>query len=218
VPTKAVPAKFARHLAQPPTEFLEQKLPLLRTTQQELTELSPLIVCALRRVAQVHPKYAKPKLIDIVSHTRIVTPRDLGELKELMGSPFHAFEQRPAGDLALPVLEPRALAKLPEKITISRLKLEDKTTFFEASHALLHGPVDSRVLGRPGYKQTVAAMLQAAKNLPVLVAPDLVVCDGDAVDFSGYAALYFNNVIVEGSGRIILGNNTKLHAYQVKRV
>ena len=136
-----------------------------------------------------------------------------------MGVPVRAFQQKPQGELlALPKPEPAVLAKLPAKINVSRLNPEQKVSVYQASEVLLHGPADSRVLAQPGYKQIVAAMVAGAKNVPAFLAKDLVVCDGDTVDFSGFAVLYFNNVIVQGSGQIKLGNNTKLHAYQVKRI
>ena len=217
-----MPDKFTSHLLQPPPDYLEQKLPMLKTTQAQVNALDPLIICGLRGIATVHPTVTKPKLIDIVSHTIQVTPASLEELKELVGVPTRAFARRvqPAGapTRLLHAVTPKMVASLPEKITVSKLQLEQRTSFFQVAENLLHGPTDEKTLDQPGYRQAVAAMLRASARIPVFVAPDLVVCDGDAVDFTGYAAMYFNNVIVQGSGRIILGHNTKLHAFQIKRV
>jgi len=52
--------------------------------------------------------------------------------------------------------------------------------------------------------------------VPVFVGNDLIVCEDEEVEFNGYAAVYFNNVVVFGNGKINLGSNTKLHAYQIR--
>ena len=169
----------------------------------------------------IHPQAKQPKLIDIVSQTRYVTPRDLETLKELAGTPQRAFARparpaRPIEPAPVPEHVVRGLRALPQKVSIAKLAGEPRAAFFHTAEQLLHGPADEKVLARPGYAQVVAAMVKAAARLPVFVGPDLVVCDGDSVTFAGYGALYFNNVLVEGSGRIVLGNHTKLHAYQIK--
>lgn len=211
-------AKHAKHLIEPPKEFLEEKLKLFNTKPAEFDKLDPLLICALRKGVLIHPKSAKPKLIDIVSHTKAVTPQSLDVLKEIVGVPNRAYAKNPRQVPQLHALEARTVAKLPATVAIAKLQPEARETFFKVSHDLLHGPTDARLLARSGYKQTVAAMLKAAQRIPVFVAPDLIVCDGEHVTFGGYAALYFNNVIVYGSGRITLGKNTKLHAYQIKHV
>jgi len=218
-------AKHARHLVEPPEEFLEQKLALFDTPVREFNELPAVLICALDKAVEITPQAAKPKIIDVVSHTRKLNPGSLDELKELAGVPNRAFTEAPErGPLAperapvLHTLERRSLTRLPERITLSRLRAEDKATFWQASHNILRGPADERMLERSGYKQIADAMLRVAKNIPAFLARNLIVCDGDVVTFSGYGALYFNNVLVYGSGRIQLANNTTLHAYQVKHV
>lgn len=211
-------AKHAKHLLEPPPEFLAQKLKLFNTTATEFNKLDPVLICALRKMVLIHPTKAKPKLIDIVSHTKAVTPETLDDLKEIAGVPNRAYAKSPRQVPQLHGVEARTVAALPATVTVSKLKPDLKKTFFQVSHDLLHGPTDARLLSRSGYKQTVTAMLKGAQRIPVFVAPDLIVCDGDEVTFGGYAALYFNNVIVYGSGRICLGSQTKLHAYQIKHV
>ena len=211
-------AKHAKHLMEPPAAFLEEKLKLFNTTTAEFDKLDSLLICALRKGVLIHPKSATPKLIDIVSHTKAVTPESLDVLKELVGVPNRAYAKNPRQVPQLHGVEAKTVAKLPATVAISKLEPELKQTFFQVSHDLLQGPTDARLLARSGYKQTVAAMLKGAQRIPVFVAPDLIVCDGDLVTFGGYAALYFNNVIVYGNGRIRLGNQTKLHAYQIKHV
>lgn len=214
---KVVPKKFKAHQMQPPADFLEQKLALMNVKPADFQEMDPLIICALRHVV-IAPLTKKPKLIDIVSQTRYVTPPDIATLKELVGTPQRAFVKpvRPIEHVPVPEPVGRGLLALPQRVTISKLAGEQRLAFFHTAERLLHGPADDSVLARSGYTQIAAAMLKAAAKLPVFVAPDLVVCDGDHVTFAGYGALYFNNVLVEGSGQITLGNNTKLHAYQIK--
>jgi len=217
VPGKPIPAKLAGHLLQPPAGYLEQRLPMLKVTQAQVNQMDPIVICGIRKLVTISPALARPKLIDIVSQTVRVSPKSLDELKELVGVPARAYTpQAPQREFMTPTME--ALHALPAKLTVSRLQDEQRTTFFQSAHLLLHGPTSPAMLERPGYQKIAAAMLQAARQLPVLLAPNLVVCDGEQVDFSGYAALYFNNVVVQGGGGIILGNNTKLHAYQIKRI
>ncbi|HEY8704309.1 MAG TPA: hypothetical protein VIL98_06120 [Gaiellaceae bacterium] len=211
-------AKHAKHLVEPPPDFLQEKLKLFNTTPAEFNKLDPVLICALRKGVLIHPKQATPKLIDIVSHTKRVTPETLDELKEIAGIPNRAYAKTQRQLPMLNALDARTVAKLPAKLTVSKLAPELKATFFQLSHDLLQGPTDARLLARAGYKQAVATMLRSAQNLPVFVAPDLIVCDGDSVTFGGYAAVYFNNVLVYGTGQIHLGNHTKLHAYQIKHV
>lgn len=214
---KVVPAKFKPHQMQPPADFLKQKLTLMNVKSADFEKMDPLIICALRHVV-ISPLTKQPKLIDIVSQTRYVKPTDIGTLKELVGTPQRAFVKpaRPIEPVPVPEHVARGLRALPQRVTISKLAGEQRVAFFHTAEQLLHGPADDAVLARPGYANIAAAMLKAAGKLPVFVAPDLVVCDGDHVTFAGYGALYFNNVLVEGSGQITLGNNTKLHAYQIK--
>src|SRR6266545_4110566 len=110
VSTRDKLAKHARHLVEPPEEFVNAKL----------------------------------KIIDVVSHTKRVTPESIDELKELVGVPNRAFRQ---GVERRPVLHDVAtprLARLPEKVSIARLRDDKRATFFEASHNVLHGPTSAR--------------------------------------------------------------------------
>jgi hypothetical protein len=220
VANKVVPDKFKPHQLEPDPDWLAQKLALMNVKPGDFQKMDPLIICALRQGVTVHPQAKVPKLIDIVSQTRYVTPRDIGTLKELAGTPQRAFV-KPARPIApVPVPEPvtRGLEALPAKVTsITKLAGDQRLAFFHTANQLLHGPADEQVLARAGYAQVAAGMLKVAAKLPVFVAPDLVVCAGQHVTFAGYGALYFNNVLIQGDGQITLGNHTKLHAYQIKR-
>lgn len=218
MPTGQSLTKHAKHLVEPPPAFLQEKLSLFGMKPQELADLDSLIICALRKAVEIRPKAAKPKIIDVVSHTRAVTPKTIDQLKELAGAPNRAFAKTREPAPTLHPLAPKAVGALPQRLTISKLPPEQKQTFFQLGHNLLFGPTTPRLLESPGYKQAVPAILRAAAKLPVFVAPNLIVCDGEVVTFAGWTTLYFNNVVVYGSGKIVFGNQTKLHAYHIKRV
>lgn len=211
-------ARYAPNLLTPPQAFLDEKLKLFNMSSENFQKLDPLIICQLRQGVVVRPSMIKPKLIDIVSHQSVVNPGTIDELKELAGVPNRAFATAPKQVPVQYGIESREIAALPSPISIPRLAPQAKQTFWQASHNILRGPTDPKMLASPGYKQVAAAMLKLARNIPVFLAPDLIVCDKDVVTFSGFGALYFNNVLVYGSGQIVLGRNTTLHAYQIKRV
>jgi hypothetical protein len=82
----------------------------------------------------------------------------------------------------------------------------------------VYGYADPEVVLQRPYRAVHDYIIDLVSQAPVFVLKDLVVCDDEKVEFSGFSTVRFNNVIIEGSGEIVLGNNTKMHAYQVKKV
>jgi len=181
-----------------------------------------------------------------VTHT--VRPRSLGHLKELVGIPNSALRRgeelhgprllantplHTLGREAAPRVAPQALRltsrlrpmhvdvhHLPkvDRIDFRGLKAAQRRAVHAQAYNLLYGLADDRVVERRPVSTVRDWVLERARELPALVAKDLVVCDGEKVVFNGYSTLVFNNVVVEGSGEIVLGSNTKLHAYSLKHV
>jgi hypothetical protein len=213
-------AKHRRYLLEPPDEFVADKLKLFGVSPSLLAKLPPLVVSGRKGVVTIHPlEGAKPKIVDVKQHTRVVQPKSLDQLKELTGVPNRAFEGAKAG-VAIPRLEvdPEVLAKLPKTVSFGKLRPEVADDAFAAAHNVVYGPTDPSLLAQPGYAAISKAVVAAAAKLSVFFAPDLVVAAGQIVSFAAFGALYFNNVLVYGNGTIRLGAYTKLHAYQVRHV
>jgi len=212
-------AKHRRYLAEPPADYLEEKLGLFKLKPDDLMKAPSVVICGLRSEARIHPVAgARPKVIDVVSHTKRLRPASLDELKELAGVPTRALTRARDVVPPLPEVDTRALAKLPAKLSVPKLTGAQRTAFFAAGENLLRGRTDAKTLARPANKLVAGTMLKLARDMPMFYAPDLIVCPGQTVTFASYAVLYFNNVVVYGNGRIRLGDNTKLHAYQITHV
>jgi hypothetical protein len=177
--------------------------------------------------------------LDSVVHT--AKPRSLEHLKELVGVPNSALKAAeriaPMPVAAAPRQERSKLDSLAEfggrmaplpvelrhlpttkKITFKRLNANQRVAVRNQAFNLIYGYADAEMVERPPLAAIRDYVLNEARALPVLVLDDLVVCDGEVVEFNGFSSLYFNNVLVEGSGEIRMGSFTKLHAYAVKRV
>lgn len=213
-------AKHRRYLLEPPEAFIKEKLALFGVAPSALDKLPPVIVSGRKGVVTIHAKAgARPKVVDVSKHTRSVKPTSLDQLKEIAGVPNRAF-RNPKTRAAFQArhVDPALVAKLPRSVSFAKLRPELSGTAVAVAQNLLYGPTDERMLAQSAYAAVSKGVLAAASGLTVFIAPDLVVAAGQVVQFAAYGALYFNNVIVYGSGTIRLGANTKLHAYQVRHV
>lgn len=169
-------------------------------------------------------------------------PASLDHLKELVGIPNRALEtaeriaplaqsprgRRGRGAQEDPCCEPPVsrlaprpveLRHLPSrKVNFKRLRAEQRVAVHNQAFNLVYGFADPELVERDPLAKIRDYVMAQANALPVLTLSDLIVCDGETVEFSGFSSIWASNVIVEGSGQIKLGNNTKLHAYAVKRV
>ena len=212
-------SKHRKHLAEVPTEFLQEKLKLLRIDPDEFAKLPPLIIGGQRRPVDITPDGAKPaKLLDVKPHARRISPASLDELKELAGQPNRVVALDPEREQRLPRVDAASVAKLQRARAFKDLDSRQRDVFWSAAQRLLHGSSGPEVLAQPGYKRVSELMLDLSKGLGVLIAPDLIVATGQRVNFSGFGTLYFNNVLVYGTGSIRMGGNAKMHAYQVSHV
>ena len=127
--------------------------------------------------------------------------------------PQRVFEQPGAVDKpVVREVDASRIRRVRGRPKIGDLEPDDRNAVFDQAFNYLMGPVD-----RPS-KFIVETMLELARKLALFIAQDLIVNDGQSVTFANYGVLYFNNVLVYGSGTINLGDNTKLHAYSIKHV
>jgi hypothetical protein len=208
-------------------DLLREKLDLLGVNPDAFAALPSIVIEKQRRPVRINARegFSLRSLGDAQAHSSTIRPDDLHRLKELTGVPQRAFDPRLDGPEYESKRSPKQrrrddqiVAKLPERASFGRLSAERKAAVWATAQDLLYGPVDAALLDRPGYQRVVRYMLDLASELTVFVAPDLVVADGQSVQFSNYAVLYFTNVNVYGSGAIWLGEQAKLHAQSIKHL
>jgi hypothetical protein len=220
--------RHRKHLQAPPDDFLAAKLDLLGVSQATFAKAPPLVVKG-KKPARVHPKegFTPTALGTIKRHTARLRPDSLATLKELAGVPERAFQPRPevrqaARRRARPVapepiraVDDEVIARLSPGTKFAKVPRAEQEVVWNAGYNLLHGAADEATLARPGYTAVAEIMLELAQRLSLFFAQDLVVESGASVQFDTYGVLYFNNVLVYGSGEIRLADNAKLHAYAI---
>jgi hypothetical protein len=216
-------AKYKKHFLKPPPEALAKRLEIFGVSARDFEKAPQITICGIRETIVLHPKKQfDPHIVEgdpsPVRFIHEVTPKSLEQLKELVGVPNRVLEKqlhKPTGPLRRVPMQ-----HLPggEKFEFAKLKPQQKRAVHDAAFNILYGHVDMEAAQRPPYRAITAYMLQRAAKIPTLVLKDLLVCPDQTVQFQAFGALYFNNVVVVGNGRIFLGDNTKLHAYQVTHV
>jgi hypothetical protein len=206
-------------LMEPPEAWLKEKLALFGVAPSALAKLPSLVISGQRKPVGVSARegFSVASYGDVKRHSAPIKVKTLDHLKEVAGVPNRAFATNDQTGPVISVNE-KALAKLPRGATFGKLKPEQQAAVWQAARALLYRPADDQLLARPGYELVANMALQLAGRLRLFLAPDLVVTDGQVVRFDGFGVLYFNNVVVYGSGSIDPGANTKLHAYSIAHV
>ena len=107
---------------------------------------------------------------------------------------------------------------ITDRIVWEQLSPDQRTAVQNQAYNLVFGYADAMALKQRPISTVLDHVLERARGLPIFTAKELIVCDEEHVVFSGFSALWFDNVIIEGSGQITLGQYTKLHSYNIKRV
>jgi hypothetical protein len=213
---------YREHFVEPPPEFVRKRLQTFDAEPAMISELLAIIICGVDRWVKVHPKFKfDPSIYEIDPYVRYVNVRSLDHLKALAGVPneVHEYARKYYGECVCATKREVAWQHLPPPgFRFDRLDSAERTAVHDLSFNLLHGHADEAMVSKPPYKSIADYLLQRAKVLPTFVGNDLLVCPDQTVQFSGFAAVYFNNVVVVGNGRIFLGAHTKLHAYQIKHL
>lgn len=210
---------------QPTPEFVKEKSEVFQIDRGSIEKRPAIFMCppSVPHKVVFHPtKRFDPSIYEVEPYLHQVSPKSLNHLKQLAGVPneVHVHSQKQSGGCCSHGLRLRAVQMhhLPTEETIhfNRLSAEQRAAVQDLSFNLLMGYADSTVAEKPPYKAIVDYVIGRVVALPVFVGKDLLVCPDQTVEFSGFAAVYFDNVVVVGNGRILLGNHTKLHAYQIK--
>ncbi len=205
--------RHRKYLVEVPREVNSARLQRFRLRDDIFSTVPPLI-CIIDDIVADFVKYKQ--------HIHPLDPVSIFDLKDWVGIPNEvalkqqrSFEQPSYGEQRI------MMHRLPGRKSFDFQKLEpdQRIAVHQMAQRMLLGYVDKEQVKRPPYAGVAEYMLERARgNLKAFVCPDLIVCPGDTVSFNGFAVLLFNNVIAYGNGRIRLGNNTKLHAYQIRHV
>lgn len=206
-----------RFLAEVPEEVTARRLEKYRLDPQVVSEALP-IICTLKRLQPeveghrwVHPLVAQ-SLDDLKNWAGV--PNEVA-LKNLEArSPLSGCGR------SCSLIDEVALHALPKKksFDFERLDAVERRAVRQTANNLLYGYADPEEMRRDPYRGVVDFMLARAKNLWIAVIPDLVVCPDERIEFAGFTTLYFNNVLVYGSGEIAPGNQVKIDAHQIRHI
>lgn len=219
---KVDPVKdYKQHIMKPDLKKLTAKLNLFGYDRVEQLPQLPLI-CRLKKQGPVilHPKQTfDPHIGEIREFIRPITCDSLQKLKALVGTPnvVVARERKMNTSTLMRKVQMQHLP-VDSKFRFSTLDAHGRIALTDMAHNLLHGYVEEDRVQRQPYKAVVDYMIGKARDLPTFTANELIVCPGETIFFSGFAAMFFVNVIVYGDGQIKMANNSKLHAYQIKHV
>ncbi|HEX8600425.1 MAG TPA: hypothetical protein VF952_18150 [Chloroflexia bacterium] len=205
--------RHKKHLVEVPREVNIARLQRFRL-RDDIFSTTPPLICILDDIIADFVRYKV--------HIHPLDPVSIFDLKDWVGVPNEvALKQQRSLELRSTREQQVPMHRLParKRFDFEKLDQEERVAVRQMAENLLLGYVDEERIKRPPYSGVVEYMLERARgNLKAFVAPDLIVCPGDTVSFTGFSTLIFNNVIVYGNGRIRLGNNTKLHAYHIKHV
>lgn len=216
--------QYKAHFVDPPGEFARAKAAVFQIDRATIEQRVPIFICGTAgRWTRFHPiKRFDPTIYETGDYLHRITPKDLDHLKGLAGVPnevYRASRERESAGCGNGFRQwPVEMMHLPAEGTIqyNRLSPAQRVAVRDLSLNLLLGPVDAKRAAEAPYKAVIDSMISRVANLPTFVGKDLLVCPDETVEFDGFAAVYFDNVVVMGNGRILLGGSTKLHAYQIK--
>lgn len=208
------------HLTTFSAEIVQKKLESFRLKDIEMVELP--FKC---RSFEIKPPFDK----ELQRWIHPLAPISLDDLKNWFGLPnemaLNLRKMAPGvshdGRLRsnyIPII-PRALPSKKEW-KYFELDTEEQRAVMQMSKNLLYGYVEPKSLETASVKGVVDFMLDLAKKRGtyIFTAPDLVICPDETVVFSNMAALYFNNILIYGNGRLKTRGNTTIHALQIKRI
>jgi len=218
------PREHRKHMLKPKIEWLRKKLKPFNVKPDELKLLPPICDVLKGPIFLDTVKKFDPHIGELARYVRTVKPKNLETLKELVGVPNRVYERKREVQTSLCHPHPRfprvQIHDLPsaEFKGLNQLEQQERRAVLDMAHQLLYGYADEKQLAAAPYKWILQFILERAKLLNAFVADCLIVCPNEVVDFRDFAAIYITNVIVYGSGTIRLGNNVKLHSYQIKHV
>jgi len=222
------------HLAEIPDDLVKRKLAFFRLPDVELVRLPFICTDFIVRAPfkefnrWVHP--LDPVSLDDLKNWFGVPNEVALKLHQTRRIPFKGWNTIDRGSLINPRRArkpaPQPTLAVPRDLPTEKnwkfrsLDGKRKMAVQQMSRNLLHGYVSSEILDEPIIQNVVKHMLRLArmKDIKIFLAPDLIVCPDDVVEFHNLPALYFNNILIYGNGQIRIPSNTTIHAQQIKHV
>jgi hypothetical protein len=155
-----------------------------------------------------------------------VDPENLYDLKNWFGVPNETAQRMLSQTRSssvdakwchAPDEPPRALPMMRD-YEFGSLDPEQQVAVRETANNLLYGYADPEKIQQPPWSGVINYMLKESEGLKIFVAPDLIVCPDNVIKFKNIPALFFNNILIYGNGRIITESKTKVHAFQIRHV
>lgn len=211
--------KHKKHLAVVSPDIVRRKLEGFRLKEVQMEELP--FRCKSFTV--------KPPFAEYKKWMHPLDPRSLDDLKNWFGVPNEVAkcllkEFRVSCDSFKPWFGAIKIIpkSLPPKADWDFRKLgnEQRLAVRQMSKNLLYGYVPPESQETASMKGVVNYMLAMVEQMDVQIflAPDLIICPDEVVEFNNVSALYFNNIIIYGNGKLKTNGNTSVHAVQIKRV
>lgn len=211
--------KHEKHLAVVSPDVVKRNLEFFRL-KDVIMEMLPIICLSFS---------AKPPFAEYRKWLHPLYPQSLDDLKNWFGVPNEVAkgllkESRIICNECKPwsgatQITPKAL---PQKAGWDFSKLDNKQRLAvrQMSNKLLYGYVSPESQKTASTEGVVNYMLAMAKlkAVQIFVAPDLIICPDEVVEFNNVSALYFNNILIYGNGKLKTKGNTSIHAVQIKRV
>ena len=206
-----------KYLAKIPPDVLYQRLQGFRLDPNVIAV--PSFICLSAIIQEPFGKYRQ--------WLHPLVPRTLDDMKNWFGIPNEAAKRLANGQATFaggvrwckPSELPRALPMI-QRFDFSSLDLEQQQAVRQTAETLLNDYVDPAVAARPPIAGVINYMLETAINHgpKILVAPDLVVCPDNVMEFKNIPVMYFNNILIYGNGRIVTKSKTKIIAHQIQHV
>lgn len=211
--------KHRKHLAVVSKDVVKRRMERFRLADVTLEPLP--FICQSFTV--------KPPFVEYRKWLHPLDPVSLDDLKNWFGVPNELArrmnqETRFIGESG--ALWSRASRITPKALPaqknwkFGKLDNEQRQAVRMMSRNLLYGYVPPESQSEPAIAGVVDYLLSSVKklNLQIFAAPDLIVCPDDVVEFHGVPALYFNNILIYGNGKIKTNSTTSIHAVQIKHV
>lgn len=213
--------KHKKHLAVVSPDVVKRKLEEFHLNQMEMEPLP--FICRSFVVEQPFLEYHK--------WLHPLDPVCLDDLKNWFGVPNKIAEGMLKETRIISISNDGKLWSRSTQITpkalpakggwdFKELDNEERLAVRQMSLNLLYGYVRPESQKVASIEYIVKFMLASAirKMVQIFVAPDLIVCPDNVVEFHGVSALYFNNILIYGNGKLKTTGNTTIHAVQIKRV
>lgn len=210
---------FQKHLLKPDLKTISRKLKAFEIDNPgNLPHMPYICLPTISRTVTIKPTQKHHEILgDLSPFIKFITPKSLTDLKELMGVSNEGYQKKDPTCNSLRCIQSQHLPG-EDDFSFESLTTERREAVLDMAHNLLYGYADEARIAQSPQRGIVRYMLARSSEIPCFLAKDLIVCPNRTIEFKNFGAIYFNNVIVYGSGRIILHNKTKFHAYQIKHI